>query len=82
MGKRGIGLKKKEGDLITPTGQYKIKYILYRKDRIKKIQSKIRKIIINKNMGWCDDPRSEKYNQLINLPFNYNYEELYKRENI
>ena len=82
MGKRGIGSKKKEGDLITPTGQYKIKYILYRKDRIKKIQSKIRKIIINKNMGWCDDPRSKKYNKLVNLPFNDNYEKLFKRQNI
>ena len=82
MGKRGIGLKKKEGDLITPTGQYKIKYILYRKDRIKKIQSNIRKIVINKNMGWCDDPRSKKYNKLVNLPFNDNYEKLFKRQNI
>ena len=32
---------KKEGDLITPKGEFKIKCILYRKDRIKKIQSKI-----------------------------------------
>ena len=44
LGKRGIGYKKKEGDLITPIGEYKIKYILYRKDRIGKIQSKIKKI--------------------------------------
>ena len=82
VGKRGIGLKKKEGDLITPIGQYKIKYILYRKDRIKKIQSRLRKIIIKKNMGWCDDPNSKKYNKLINLPFKDSNEKLFKRENI
>ncbi len=81
IGKRGIGLKKKEGDLITPKGKYKIKYILYRKDRVK-IQSRIRKIIINKKMGWCDDPLSERYNKLINLPTAYKYEKLYKKENI
>ena len=46
IGKRGIGRKRKEGDLITPIGQYKIKYILYRKDRIKKLKSRIKKIII------------------------------------
>ena len=34
IGRKGIGYKKKEGDLITPIGKYKIKYILYRKDRI------------------------------------------------
>ena len=82
VGKRGIGYKKKEGDLITPKGKYKIKYILYRKDRIKKIQSKIKKIIIKKNMGWCDDPRSNSYNKIIRLPTKYSFEKLYKKENI
>ncbi|MDC3157107.1 L,D-transpeptidase family protein [Candidatus Pelagibacter bacterium] len=81
IGKRGIGSKKKEGDFITPIGQYNIKYILFRKDRIKEIQSKLRKTPIKKNMGWCDDPKSKKYNKLINLPFSYGYEQLFKREN-
>ena len=44
VGKRGIGYKKKEGDLITPKGRHAIKYILYRKDRVKKIQSKLKKL--------------------------------------
>ena len=82
IGKRGIGQKNKEGDLITPIGQYKIRYILYRKDRIKKIQSKLKKIVIKKSMGWCDDTKSKKYNKLINLPFNYKYERLFRSENI
>ena len=82
VGKRGIGLKKKEGDLITPIGQYKIKYILFRKDRIKKIHSKFRKIAIKKSMGWCNDPKSKKYNKLINIPCSYSYEQLFKKGNI
>ena len=61
-GKRGIGYKKKEGDQITHLGRYKIKYIIYRKDRVKKIRSKIKTIAIRKNMGWCDDPKSKNYN--------------------
>ena len=82
LGKRGIGFKREEGDLITPKGVFKIKYILYRKDRLKKIQSKLRKITIKKNMGWCDDPKSRDYNKLIKLPSKYTYEKLYKKENI
>ena len=82
IGKRGIGYKRKEGDLITPKGDFKIKYILYRKDRIKKIQTKIKKIIIKKKMGWCDDPKSKNYNKLIKLPSVYNFEKIYKKENI
>jgi len=82
LGKRGIGNKRREGDFITPRGNFKIKYILYRKDRIKRIQSKIKKIIIKKNMGWCDDPLSKNYNKLIKIPSEYNYEKLYKKDNV
>ena len=82
VGKRGIGYKKKEGDLITPVGLYRIKYILYRKDRIKRLKTKIKTIAIKKNMGWCNDSKSKKYNQLIKLPSNNSYEKLYKKENV
>ena len=82
VGKRGIGLKKKEGDLITPIGEFRIKYILYRKDRVKKIQSKLKMVIIKKNMGWCNDPASKNYNRMINLPFSTSYERLFRKENI
>ena len=33
-------------------------------------------------MGWCNDPRSKQYNKLINLPSEYKYEKLYKRESV
>ena len=82
VGKRGIATKKKEGDLITPKGKFKIKYILYRKDRVYSLKTKIKKIIIKKNMAWCDDPKSKYYNQLIKLPSAFSFEKLYKKENI
>ena len=81
VGKRGIKIKKKEGDLITPKGLFKIKRVLYRKDRIKKIQTKIKKIAIREDMGWCNDPKSKNYNKLIKLPFAYNFEKLFRKEN-
>ena len=82
LGKAGIGKKKREGDNITPTGTFKIVKIYYRSDRVKKISSKFRQIEITKNMGWCDDPNSKNYNQLIKLPSKYNHEKLFKKNNI
>ena len=32
-------------------------------------------------MGWCDDPKSSHYNKLVKLPFSYNCEKLFKKEN-
>ena len=82
LGKSGIGNKKIEGDKITPRGSFDIIKIYYRSDRIKKLSSKFTLIEITKNMGWCDDPKSGKYNQLIKLPTKYSHEILYRRDNI
>jgi L,D-peptidoglycan transpeptidase YkuD (ErfK/YbiS/YcfS/YnhG family) len=82
LGKAGIGKKKIEGDSITPRGKFNIVKIYYRSDRVKKIFSKYRLIKISKNMGWCDDPNSKSYNQLINLPTKYTHEKLYRKDNV
>ena len=82
LGKAGIGKKKREGDNITPIGTFKIVKIYYRSDRIKKLSSKFTLTEITKDMGWCDDSKSKKYNQLIKLPTKYSYENLYRRNNI
>ena len=82
VGKRGIKIKKREGDLITPKGKYKVMYIFFRKDRIPNLKTIIPKISINKNMGWCNDPKSKKYNKLIKFPYKYSAEKLYRADNI
>ena len=81
VGKSGISNIKKEGDLSTPKGIYKISTLYYRKDKIKKFKCKIKKKIIKKNMGWCDDINSNKYNQEITFPYNYTAEKLYRKDN-
>ena len=82
LGKAGVKTKIKEGDNITPKGTFKILNIYYRKDRLKKITSLIKKIKINKNMGWCDDTRSNHYNKQIKLPSKLGHEILYRKDNI
>jgi len=81
VGKRGIRIKKREGDLVTPKGKFKISYILYRKDRVGKLKSKLKKVVIKKNMGWCNDPKSNDYNKLIRFPFTFTAEKLFKKNN-
>ena len=81
IGKSGITRLKKEGDLATPKGTYKLGLLYYRKDRIKLSKCKLRKKIIKKNTGWCDDFRSTKYNKEISFPFNYSAEKFYRKDN-
>ena len=82
VGKRGISIKKKEGDFITPKGTFKIREIFYRKDRVQNLITRLKKTVIRKNMGWCDDPKSKKYNKLVYFPFKHSAEKLYRSENI
>ena len=82
IGKSGIKKNKKEGDLATPKGSFKIGNLYYRKDRLKKFKSKINKKVIKKNMGWCDDIKSNKYNRQIIFPFKYKAEKLYRKDSI
>ena len=82
LGKGGVKKKTMEGDNITPKGTFKIIKIYYRSDKIKKIETLIKKNKIKKNMGWCDDPNSRFYNKLINLPTKYSHEKLYRNDNL
>ena len=43
IGKRGITQNKKEGDQKTPKGNFKLKSIFYRKDRVSKMESYLKK---------------------------------------
>jgi L,D-peptidoglycan transpeptidase YkuD (ErfK/YbiS/YcfS/YnhG family) len=82
LGKGGVGEKKIEGDNITPIGSYKLVNFFFRKDRIDKINSKIKFKEIKKNMGWCDDSKSKKYNQLIKLPSKLSHEKLFRKDHL
>ena len=82
LGKSGIGEKKREGDNVTPKGVYKIINVFYRKDRISKINPKLKPMEIKKNMGWCDDFKSKKYNQLVTIPNKFSHEKLYRDDNL
>ncbi len=81
--KKGIAARhnKIEGDKCTPRGRFKFKYIFYRKERVKKINSKLKLIPIKKNFGWCDDSKSKNYNKFVKLPFKYSAEKLYLKKN-
>ena len=82
LGKSGLSSSKKEGDLTTPKGLFKLGLLYYRKDRIKLKKCLIKKEIIKKNMGWCDDSKSTKYNHEILFPYKYSAEKLYRKDKI
>ena len=78
VGINGVSKRKKEGDKKTPRGVFKLGNLYFRKDRIKKIETKLNIVTIKKNMGWCDDIESSKYNKLVKTNSKFNHEKLFR----
>jgi len=80
IGKNGKTSKKIEGDNKTPKGLYALGPLYYRKDRLSKLSTKLKKIEILKNFGWCDDVKSKFYNKPIKTNINVRHEKLYRND--
>jgi len=77
IGKNGKTTKKIEGDNKTPKGLYTLGPLYY---RLLKLSTKLKKIEIMKNFGWCDDVKSKFYNKPIKTNINVRHEKLYRND--
>ncbi len=67
IGKNGLTENKKEGDLKTPIGRFKLGLVFGTHDKKDiKLNSSFNYQKINKNLYWVDDINSQYYNQLVN----------------
>ena len=80
IGKNRVSKTKFEGDNKTPCGIFELGDLFYRKDRIKKVNTNLKKIPISKKFGWCDDVKCKVYNKIINIKNNYHHEKLFRRD--
>ena len=90
IGEGGLekAVKKTEGDKTTPIGNWYLKTIYYRSDKVFKPKFKKKNVLkvnkITKNCGWCDDIKSDKYNKYIKISdfqsLNINYEKLWRED--
>ncbi|MGM0629432.1 MAG: L,D-transpeptidase family protein [Patescibacteria group bacterium] len=82
IGKNGVAKNKEEGDGKTPIGCFKMRKILYRKDKVKIPKSPLSVREIQGDDGWSDDSSSPNYNELIKLPSNESHEVLWREDGV
>ena len=82
VGPTGIGVKRGEGDGITPIGAFPVREIFYRADRIAKPDTRLPLRAIEKNDGWCDAPDDPNYNRLVKLPYPASAEQLWREDHL
>ena len=78
LGKTGITDDKHEGDNATPRGQFKLRELWYRADRLQKPETQIPIHELSIHDGWCDDASRPEYNRHVSLPFSGSHETLWR----
>ena len=85
LGKNGIAPagEKKEGDMRTPTGRFRVRRGYYRQDRLAAPTSALDLTPLQPSDGWCDDSSSaDYYNKPISLPSAYSAEHLWREDGL
>jgi len=82
IGLNGAKLEKREGDGTTPVGNFIIRQILYRPDRICRPITCLPINALSPNDAWCDDPYHSEYNRMVKLPFPGSHELLWRKDNL
>ena len=83
IGLNGLTLNKIEGDNCTPIGTWPLRRVFYRPDKQDTPLTKLPLTRITKKMGWCDDPKDgDNYNKLVELPYLYSHEKLWRSDDL
>lgn len=81
VGRSGIHTRKTEGDGVTPIGNFALRRVLFRPDRLDPPKTALPVFPLTPRDGWCDDPNHAAYNQPVALPFAHSHEALWRDDN-
>ena len=82
IGPGGAAAGKREGDGTTPVGNFPLRRLLYRPDRLQPPVTGLPVSPILPGDGWCDDPADALYNRPVRLPYPAHHERLWRPDEV
>ena len=82
LGAGGVREDKVEGDAATPAGEYPLRRIYFRNDRLVLPKVDLPARPIAEHDGWCDDPRAPTYNRLVRIPNDWSHEQMWREDEL
>jgi L,D-peptidoglycan transpeptidase YkuD (ErfK/YbiS/YcfS/YnhG family) len=86
LGAGGLTAHKTEGDRKTPIGEFELRRLWMRQDRVRAPEMAFPIAFpihyISPKSGWCDAPESRFYNRPIERPFAASHERLWRRDGL
>lgn len=78
LGRGGRRALKREGDGATPIGEWPVREVFYRADRVARPLTALPVTPLRPDDGWCDHPLDRNYNRRIRLPYQASHERLWR----
>jgi len=82
VGVNGIGVKRGEGDGVTPVGTFPLRSVFYRADRLACPPTGLPVAKIEADDGWCDAPLDPYYNRRVKRPYGASTETLWREDGL
>lgn len=82
VGRSGFSANKREGDGATPIGNFPMREVFYRADRLEKPETALPCTHLVETDGWCDDPTDPLYNRPVTLPFAASHETMIRADHL
>src|SRR5687768_16765968 len=81
LGRSGVSGQKEEGDGATPAGRFRLRQVLFRRDRLARPPTSLEARLIAPEDGWCDDPGDPAhYNRPVRVPHPSRAERLWRAD--
>lgn len=82
LGRAGVKVLKREGDMATPRGRFCLRSVFYNPDRGLRPSTRLVLRALRRIDGWCDSPLDRNYNRYVPLPYGNRAERLWRDDNI
>lgn len=82
VGAGGVREDKVEGDAASPAGEFPLRRLYFRNDRLVLPKVRLPARPIAEHDGWCDDPRSPAYNRLVRVPNEWSHEKMWREDGL
>jgi L,D-peptidoglycan transpeptidase YkuD (ErfK/YbiS/YcfS/YnhG family) len=80
LGRAGLTINKREGDGATPVGDWIMRKVYYRADRVFRPSTSLPISTLKPCFGWCDAPQDNNYNRLVHYPYRSSAEALWRHD--
>jgi L,D-peptidoglycan transpeptidase YkuD (ErfK/YbiS/YcfS/YnhG family) len=82
LGRGGLKVLKREGDGATPKGNWPLRRLILRPDKMRFVTTSLPSQLLQPDDGWCETPDDPRYNQPVKLPYGAGSDHLWRKDDL